>query len=42
MATQATEYVPLLLDMRENPDGINVLNLAEIKHMAIQQQNKTF
>ena len=42
MATQPTEYVPPLLDMRENPDGINGLNLAGIKQMAFQQQDKRF
>ena len=42
MVTKPTEYIPPLLDMRENPDGINGLNLAEIKQMAFQQQNKTF
>ena len=42
MATQPTEYVSPLLDMRENPDGINGLNLAEIKQMAFQQQDKRF
>ena len=42
IATRPTEYVLPLLDMRENPDGINGLNLAEIKQMAFQQQDKRF
>ena len=42
MATQPTEYIPPLFDMRENPDGINGLNLTENKQMAFQQQDKRF
>ena len=40
MATQPTEYVPPLFTMRENLNGINRLNLEEIKQMAFQQQDK--
>ena len=42
MVTQPTEYIPPLLDMRENPDGINGLNLVEMKQMAFQQQDERF
>ena len=42
MATQPTGYIPPLLDMRENPNGINGLNLADIKQMAFQQQDMRF
>ena len=42
MTTQPTEYISPLLDMRENPDGISGLYLAEMKQMAFQQRDKRF
>ena len=42
MPTQLTECVPPLLDMRENLDDINEFNLAEVKQMALQQQDNKF